>query len=227
MTTSHRRDNWFTRRVMKLTGVEKRVMNSAEHAQNTVRVATALLERVSLPPQPRCLEVGCGQGALARLLVERYNAQVVATDYDPAQVAVARERLADLEGRVEFRVVDARTMPFEDDAMFDAVFSFGVLHHIPRGWRGAVAEMARMLKPGGWFVFTDVVASARIGRLLRRLLPRFDLLEETALHTCLAQNGLCLEHYTYDEGLNPVPGLMNTCTATARKSDLARPEEIG
>jgi ubiquinone/menaquinone biosynthesis C-methylase UbiE len=234
MTTATHSDNWFIKRIMKLTCFEKQLINSPQHARHTERTALALLERVSLPPRPNCLEIGCGQGTLARLLVERYGAQVVASDYDPAQAALAQERLADLGERVELRVVDARAMPF-DDAEFDAVFSFGVLHHILRGWRKALAEIARVLrspepactersrgaerKPGGWFVFTDLVVTPRAGRLMRRLLPRFDQLEETALQECLIQNGLSLEHYAYGQGeLMTVLGLMNYCTAAARKS---------
>ena len=118
-------DNWFTRRVMKLTGPERRAMNSLKHAHHTEQTALALLQHADLPPRPHCLEVGCGQGALTRLLVQRYGAQIVASDFDPAQVMLAQERLADLDASVEFRVVDARAIPF-DDAQFDALFSFGV-----------------------------------------------------------------------------------------------------
>jgi cyclopropane fatty-acyl-phospholipid synthase-like methyltransferase len=217
MTTTPNSDNWFTKRFMKLTRPERRAMNSPKHAQHTQQTALALLEHVSLPSQPCCLEIGCGQGALARLLVEQYGAQVIASDYDPAQVTLAQERLADLGERVELHVVDARAIPF-DAAAFDAVFSFGVLHHIPNGWREALAEIARMLKPGGWFVFTDLVLTPRAGRLMRQLLPRFDQLEEAALQDCLVQNGLNLEHYAYGQGeLMAVLGLMNYCTAVARK----------
>jgi len=208
-------DSWFTKRIMKLTRFEKWFMNSPQHARHTEQTALALFEHINLPPQPRCLEIGCGQGALTRLLVERFEAQVVATDFDPEQVAVAQERLADLGERIEFRVVDARTMPF-DDAQFDGVFSFGVLHHILGGWRQAIAETARVLKPGGGFVFTDLVLPPRAGRLVKRLLPRLDQLEETALHACLAGNGLHLEHYERGRrGILAV--LMGHCAAVARR----------
>jgi len=194
-----------------MTCFEKWIVNSRRHAQDTVQTALALLEHVSLPSQPYCLEVGCGQGALARLLVERYGARVVASDYDPAQMALAQERLAELEGSIDFRVVDARAIPF-DDSEFDAVFSFGILHHIPGGWREAVAEAARVLKPGAWFVFTDFVPSPRVARLVRRLLPRLDQLEEVELRDCLVDSGLLLERYTCGSGV------WRYCTGAARRS---------
>ena len=214
-------DRWFVKRMMKLTRLEKGVMNSARHARHTEQTVLALLDHVSLPPRPRCLEIGCGQGAVTRVLVERCDAQVVASDYDPAQVAVAQERLAGLggpDGPVEFRVVDARAMPF-DGAAFDAVFSFGVLHHIPGAWRDAVAEAARVLRPGGWFVFTELVVSAWASRLAGRLLSRLDRLDEAALRACLARNGLGLAHYTCGQGEHQaVLGLMDYCAAVARRS---------
>ena len=207
-------DSWFARRVMRLTRGEKRFVNDPANAERVARIAGSLLERATLPSEPQCLEIGCGQGAVTRLLVERYGGQVVASDYDPEQVALARERLADLGERVEFRVVDARAIPF-DDTLFDGVFSFYVLHHIPGGWRKVVVETARVLKPGGWFVFADIVAAPCVGRLMRRLLPRLDLLEETALHVSLNETGLHLEHC--ERGRGALSGLMGHCAAVARK----------
>jgi ubiquinone/menaquinone biosynthesis C-methylase UbiE len=207
-------DNWLVRRIMKLTCFEKRLMNSPQRAQQAAQTALALFEHINLPPQPRCLEIGCGQGVVTRLLVGRFGARTVATDFDPEQVVVAQERLADLGERVEFRIVDARAMPF-DDAQFDGVFSFGVLHHVLNGWRQVIAETARVVKPDGWFVFTDLVVSPRTGRLLGRLLPRLDQLEETALHACLVENGLRLEHYERSRH-SILTGLMRHCAAVAR-----------
>jgi SAM-dependent methyltransferase len=209
---------------MKLTSFERRCMNSAGHARHTERTALALFEHIELPPQATCLEIGCGQGALARLLVEHFGAHVVATDFDPRQVATAQERLGDLDGMVEFRAVDARAMPF-GDAKFDAVFSFGVLHHILRGWRQAVAETARVLRGPepvaqesvGWFVFTDIVAANPVDGVIRWLLPRLDLFGEAPLRACLKENGLQLNYYERDpRGFAIGPRVMSYCVAVAR-----------
>ena len=191
------------------------MIKSPQHVRHAEQTALALFEHINLPPEPRCLEIGCGQGMVTRLLVERFAAQTVATDFDPDQLAVAQERLADLEERVEFRIVDARAMPF-NDAQFDGVFCFGVLHHVLNGWRQVIAETARVLRPGGWFVFTYLVVSPRAACLVRRLLPRLDQLEETALQACLAENGLHLAHYERGRrGILAV--LMGHCATVARR----------
>lgn len=207
-------DSWFTKRMMKLTHFEKWLMDRPQRIQRAEREALALFEIINLPPQPRCLEIGCGHGIVTRLLVERFMARVMATDLDPAQLALARERLADIQENVQFRVADAREMPF-DETQFDGVFSFGVLHHVPGGWRRAVAETARVLSPGGWFVFTDLVLAPGAGRVVQQLLPQLDPLEETALRACLTAHGLRLVHYEHDSG--PWGAIMRWCTAVAQK----------
>jgi cyclopropane fatty-acyl-phospholipid synthase-like methyltransferase len=76
--TSTTADGWFKRCMMRMTRWEKRAVNDARHAEHTIRTAPSLLEHAALPPQPQCLEIGCGQVALARLLVERLDARVIA-----------------------------------------------------------------------------------------------------------------------------------------------------
>jgi len=64
------------------------------------------------------------------------------------------------------------------DATYDAVFDFGIIHHVP-DWRGAVSEIARVLKPGGRFYGEEVLRAFIHHPLWRRLLEhpmddRFD-----------------------------------------------------
>lgn len=190
-------DPWLARRLMRLTSLEKRAVNSARHAKRTVSTALSMLEHARLPEHPVCLELGCGQGALARLLVERFGARMIATDFDPAQVDLAASRLRDLGDRVSLRVVDARDLPFDDGA-FDAVFSFGVLHHIAGGWQRVVGEVARVLRPGGLFVCTDLYAPRRLAAVLDRLFPRFDQLAFEPLREVMRENGLGITHRAWE-----------------------------
>lgn len=93
------------------------------------------------------LDVACGTGHLARQAVTR-GAHVTGVDFAPAIIGIAR----DVAPAARFEVADARDLPFEDDC-FDAVTcNFGLLHveHQER----AMQEAARVLKPGGRFIFT-------------------------------------------------------------------------
>jgi ubiquinone/menaquinone biosynthesis C-methylase UbiE len=207
-------DSWFVRRMMKLTPFEKWMMDRPQRISQTRGAATELFEHISLPPDPHCLEIGCGQGVMTRLLLERIGAPIVATDFDSDQVEAAKRRLSDFDGRVDIRVVDARDLPFED-AEFDAVFSFGVLHHLLGNWRQVVSEASRVLQPGGWFVCTDVLPPPWLEHLCSPLLRRLDLLEESPLLSCLEQEKLRPKYFASTGA--PVVALMRHCSFVAQR----------
>jgi SAM-dependent methyltransferase len=91
------------------------------------------------------LEIGCGTGAFAgRLQSEHPTAILVAVDQSARMVELTRER------GVDARVADAMDLPFED-ASFDAVVAMWMLYHVP-DLDVALAEVRRVLRPGGLFV---------------------------------------------------------------------------
>jgi SAM-dependent methyltransferase len=93
------------------------------------------------PPAPRrALDLGCGDGALARTLARR-GAFVVALDRDPAALARAARH-----PRVAYVRGDACATPFREGA-FDLVTVVKSLHHLPL--EKALAEVARLVRPGG------------------------------------------------------------------------------
>ena len=104
------------------------------------------------------LELGSGSGAMAAALLDRYpTIRLTATDVDPAMRDAAAQRLAPYGDRVEVREADATSLPFADGS-FDAVVSFIMLHHVI-DWEQALAEIARVLRPGGVLVGYDLVES--------------------------------------------------------------------
>ena len=113
------------------------------------------------------LEIGCGRGVGTEIIFERFGAwEVHAFDLDPDMIEQARRRLAAYPlDRLKLSVGDAARIDAED-ASYDAVFDFGIIHHVP-DWRRAVAEVGRVLKPGGRFFFEEVTKKA-LGRWFYR-----------------------------------------------------------
>jgi len=90
------------------------------------------------------LDVGCGSGYSTELLVKEFEPkELVAFDIMPEQVALAKQR--GLPANIFLADVTDTELPFSS---FDAVFVFGILHHVPE-WRGALKEISRVLKPEG------------------------------------------------------------------------------
>lgn len=146
---------------MLLNRVEKALMNNPLRAALQRRYEAPLLERLGgRLPDKRVLEIGCGCGIGTEIILRRFGAsEVHAFDLDPDMVERARRRLAHAaSGRVKLWVGDA-TRIATPDAAYDAVFDFGIIHHVP-AWRAAVSEVRRVLKPGGQFFFEEVTRHA-------------------------------------------------------------------
>jgi SAM-dependent methyltransferase len=92
----------------------------------------------------RVLDIGCGTGETAERLATELGAEVVAADQSGRMVELARERGLDA------RVADIQALPFLDGE-FDCVVAGWVLYHVPDRPR-AIAEVARVLRPGGRFI---------------------------------------------------------------------------
>ncbi len=112
-------------------------------------------EQLSLRAGQRLLDVGCGLGdaALALSIDLGDQGEVVGIDGSEVMLAEARVRAADATCRVRFTVGDAGALD-EPDASFDAVRTERMLQWVPDPAR-AVAEMARVVRPGGRVCLTD------------------------------------------------------------------------
>lgn len=110
----------------------------------------ALLGMCQLDATSRVLDVGCGPGNTACFIAEQYGLRVHGIDISEVMIAKAEERARrqGLMDKVEFRVADVFQLPFEDDR-FDVVIIESVLTPLPGDKKQALAEMMRVIRPGG------------------------------------------------------------------------------
>ncbi|KAB2876310.1 MAG: class I SAM-dependent methyltransferase [Ideonella sp.] len=108
--------------------------------------------RTMPPPRPggqraSILDLGCGVGFWSAEFAMRGLQGIVAADLTQRALEITRERLRVLDVQAQLRQENAEQLSFAD-ASFDHVNCQGVVHHTPDTDR-AVAEIARVLKPGG------------------------------------------------------------------------------
>jgi ubiquinone/menaquinone biosynthesis C-methylase UbiE len=141
-------------------------------------------EQVSLPSA--ILDVGCGTGKLLKSAESRFpGAKLVGVDAAIEMVKYAQA--SNPIGTIQFQQAMAEELPFPN-ASFDLVFSTMTFHHWPDQTRG-IAEVARVLSPGGRWLLADFVASGFMSPV-RKLLTLHQFPERAALERMLSKAGL-------------------------------------
>jgi ubiquinone/menaquinone biosynthesis C-methylase UbiE len=142
------------------------------------------------------LEAGCGRGAGAGLILRKFHPAVLqAMDLDIEMIRKARDYLSPESGkRISFYVGDVLRLPYKDEAL-DAVFGFGVLHHIP-DWQRALLEIARVLKTGGTYFLEEIYPSLYQNFITKHILlhPRENRFLSQGLKQALIAVNLHLEN---------------------------------
>jgi ArsR family transcriptional regulator len=111
-----------------------------------------------VPPDQVVADIGTGTGVLA-LELAAAGLQVIGLDHSRAMLDAAREKIAEAGAAVELRQGDATALPFAD-AEVDAAFAHMVLQYLAQPAE-ALAEMARITRPGGSVVLIDFVSHYR------------------------------------------------------------------
>jgi ubiquinone/menaquinone biosynthesis C-methylase UbiE len=114
-------------------------------------------QRLASAARGRTLEVGVGSGL--NLAHYRSDVRLTALDVSPAMLALAHRRGAALGMSVDLRLGDGQHLEFEDGS-FDSVMATLFLSAVP-DHRRALAEISRVLRPGGRLLLLDHVQSDR------------------------------------------------------------------
>ena len=119
----------------------------ATWSSSTRQFIPPLLDAANVSGEVSLLDIGCGPGYVSAAAAER-GAVPIGLDFSGEMIAIAKEK----SPRIEFRQGDAQKLPFPN-ASFDRVVANFALLHLAKPER-AMAEAARVLKPGGRFAFT-------------------------------------------------------------------------
>jgi NAD(P)-dependent dehydrogenase (short-subunit alcohol dehydrogenase family)/SAM-dependent methyltransferase/acyl carrier protein len=141
---------------------------------SSVRLAYELIGPTDLRGR-RVLDVGCGRGGTVALIAEMFDAEATGVDLSPEAIAFCRR--AHSHPKVRFEVGDAERLPVDSESV-DAVTNIESSHTYPN-LRSFFAEVRRVLKSGGDFLYTDLLPGPRWAEV-RVLLTslRFKLTED-------------------------------------------------
>jgi demethylmenaquinone methyltransferase/2-methoxy-6-polyprenyl-1,4-benzoquinol methylase/phosphoethanolamine N-methyltransferase len=130
------------------------------------------LELAGLRAGERVLEVGCGTGEVAQRARLRVGAAGQVSGIDPSadMIEVATKKAARAGLDIDYRIGAIEALPYPD-ASFDVVLSSLMMHHLPDELKSAgLAEVRRVLKPGGRLLIVDFKRPRRwLSQLAMRL----------------------------------------------------------
>lgn len=157
-----------------------------------------LLAAAGITSNDRVLDVGCGLAGMLIALAERipFRSPAVGIDVSDELIAAAgREvRRAGLDGHITVMAASATRLPFADGS-FDVVFSSHVIKHLDdEALAQAFGEIARVLAPGGRFLFWEFRQASRSAILfwsarITGLPPPFRLRSDDELRAALLRAG--------------------------------------
>ncbi len=146
-----------------------RTFDYSGRRQMSRQIIEGVAAYIKLPQGGKCLDVGCGSGALAIAVAKRNpKASVVGIDRWGKEYASFSKTLCERNAQAEkvkntsFQQGDAKHLDFPDDS-FDAVTSNYVYHNIPGDRQQYLLETLRTLKKGGSFAIHDIFSTSKYG----------------------------------------------------------------
>jgi len=150
--------------------LETRISIHEKYSRNQQPFAEWIVSHYALVPGEQVLELGCGTGGMWRGVTLPESCHVTLTDFSAGMLETAKASTAHLAA--DYAVVDAQDIPYPD-AAFDVVIANMMLYHVPDIAK-ALAEIRRVLKPGGRFLAATFGENGVVQAVAAMLGMRFD-----------------------------------------------------
>jgi ubiquinone/menaquinone biosynthesis C-methylase UbiE len=183
----------LTDQYQNASNLDARIQLHARFSTNQYGWHLWVFDQFHLPPQSRLLELGCG---LAYLWLENLHRlpegwDIILSDFSPGMLQQAQQNLHKGHRHFEFEVIDAQSIPFDDES-FDAVIANHMLYHLPDRAK-ALSEMQRVLKLGGRFYASTIGRThlQELGQLVNKFDPTAGPFgHRRQAHPFILENGL-------------------------------------
>jgi len=177
---------------MKVNWPERIWVNSPVRRYVQVLEGRFFKKMGNLAPAGKCLEIGCGCGVGARIISDNFApSSIHALDIDVDMLRTAQKKRKSWKNvPLHLLAGDAQELPFADNS-FDAVFNYGIIHHL-ENWQKGVTEIARVLRDGGMFFFEEIYPPLYANPLFLRMLdhPRENRFHGPEYRAALADSNL-------------------------------------
>jgi ubiquinone/menaquinone biosynthesis C-methylase UbiE len=133
------------------SNLKARIQLHIRFSQNHFDWQRWVFDHLNIQPSSAILELGCGPGNLWVNNLDRIpvNWKITLSDFSPGMLREAQQNLQNSEHPFTYRIIDAQSIPLEDQSL-DIVIANHMLYHVPDRAK-ALAEIRRVLKPGGRF----------------------------------------------------------------------------
>lgn len=186
------------KQMAKMGRTEKWFMNRPKHNLRAANKIERLFQYIDFKEKQKFLEIGCGNGAACKHIAKKYNLNVTGMDVDPEQIQNAIDDIEKIQN-IQFFEGDSTNLKFSDNE-YDIVYSSGVLHHI-NNWKKVLEEINRVLKPKGYYIFSDLAYSSFTARVFKNIAKNLGIYTIDDIINFMEGNNFEILHQEKNEGL--------------------------
>tara|TARA_X000000950_G_C13795258_1_gene611148 strand:- start:234 stop:977 length:744 start_codon:yes stop_codon:yes gene_type:complete len=124
------------------------------------------------------LDYGCGVGPIIERVIKFNPKKITGIDISEVSISKAKEKFKGMESKVMLLVDNCEETKFQDNK-FDLIYGIGILHHLQTS--KCIAEISRILKPGGMLLFIEPLGTNPLINLYRLLTPKSRSIDEHPL----------------------------------------------